>query len=708
MAKTRDLLVRFLGENKGLKSAAGQAESSVKGFSDRMRSVGDSMLKADGISGKFRAGLGGLKAEFGSAAGSGALLAGGVAAAATVAAKCVTAFQDLGLKIGKFRDATGTTAEEASRFVEVFEDLGVGADAGATAIGKMEKVLGANAQAFAQYGVEVVRAKDGTMDATATFVAAVDALSRIEDPAKRAEAASKIFGKSWQDLGEIIDGGAPKIKAALDGVSKAKVFDGGDIDKARELRDAMDRIRDAGESLMLTVGKNLAPAIASLADNLGAVMEVAGPVLSFFGKLSSTVRSAQAEAVKTLKVAFAELGDWLSEEFDLKAAGESMADGASAVVDGVADVVDKAGDKVAGLADKMFGPGAAAKVKGLAAEISEDVRGAADAIDGIGESAPAIDSTTAAMQRFLDAGGSVDSTSAAMQRYTETTGRAAAEADRAEGAMWRQIAAMDEEAAAAKRAEDAQRQLMSAMLEMLNSDLAVEASHRRMGEAMSAAAKAATDPKVSLEQLVDAQLAARDAALSNAEAMVRQANDQATANGQTLTAAQQMDVWRRAMYGAALAAGPGGLADAIGELITKYGMLPDDPKTLKVTADTSDAEAKISNLRDVSEESKRQSIVKKVDVDTSPAQQSIADLTAAADAYARSNPTTTVAVDTAPAMAGFAAVGERAREVGAMAPVIRVDVDTSPAAAKLAALKAQIASVTSQIAALRAGSGAQT
>jgi hypothetical protein len=707
VAKPRDLLVRFLGENKGLKSAAGQAESSVKGFSDRMRSVGDSMLKADGISGKFRAGLGGLKAEFGSAAGSGALLAGGVAAAATVAAKCVTAFQDLGLKIGKFRDATGTTAEEASRFVEVFEDLGVGADAGATAIGKMEKVLGANAQAFAQYGVEVVRAKDGTMDATATFVAAVDALSRIEDPAKRAEAASKIFGKSWQDLGEIIDGGAPKIKAALDGVSKAKVFDDGDIDKARELRDAMDRIRDAGESLMLTVGKDLAPAIASLADNLGAVMEVAGPVLSFFGKLP-TVLSAAVGAVKTLKGAFAELGDWLSEEFDLKAAGESMADGASAVVDGVADVVDKAGDKVAGLADKMFGSGAAAKVKGLAAEISEDVRGAADAIDGIGESAPAIDSTTAAMQRFLDAGGSVDSTSAAMQRYTETTGRAAAEADRAEGAMWRQIAAMDEEAAAAKRAEDAQRQLMSAMLEMLNSDLAVEASHRRMGEAMSAAAKAATDPKVSLEQLVDAQLAARDAALSNAEAMVRQANDQATANGQTLTAAQQMDVWRRAMYGAALAAGPGGLADAIGELITKYGMLPDDPKTLKVTADTSDAEAKISNLRDVSEESKRQSIVKKVDVDTSPAQQSIADLTAAADAYARSNPTTTVAVDTAPAMAGFAAVGERAREVGAMAPVIRVDVDTSPAAAKLAALKAQIASVTSQIAALRAGSGAQT
>lgn len=707
MAKTRDLLVRFLGENKGLKSAAGQAESSVKGFSDRMRSVGDSMLKADGISGKFRAGLGGLKAEFGSAAGSGALLAGGVAAAATVAAKCVTAFQDLGLKIGKFRDATGTTAEEASRFVEVFEDLGVGADAGATAIGKMEKVLGANAQAFAQYGVEVVRAKDGTMDATATFVAAVDALSRIEDPAKRAEAASKIFGKSWQDLGEIIDGGAPKIKAALDGVSKAKVFDDGDIDKARELRDAMDRIRDAGESLMLTVGKDLAPAIASLADNLGAVMEVAGPVLSFFGKLP-TVLSAAVGAVKTLKGAFAGLGDWLSEEFDLKAVGESMADGASAVVDGVAGVVDKAGGWVAGLADKMFGSGAAAKVKGLAAEISEDVRGAADAIDGIGESAPAIDSTTAAMQRFLDAGGSVDSTSAAMQRYTETTGRAAAEADRAEGAMWRQIAAMDEEAAAAKRAEDAQRQLMSAMLEMLNSDLAVEASHRRMGEAMSAAAKAATDPKVSLEQLVDAQLAARDAALSNAEAMVRQANDQATANGQTLTAAQQMDVWRRAMYGAALAAGPGGLADAIGELITKYGMLPDDPKTLKVTADTSDAEAKISNLRDVSEESKRQSIVKKVDVDTSPAQQSIADLTAAADAYARSNPTTTVAVDTAPAMAGFAAVGERAREVGAMAPVIRVDVDTSPAAAKLAALKAQIASVTSQIAALRAGSGAQT
>ena len=79
--------------------------------------------------------------------------AGTITFIARAAEQAVTEFEDATIAVGKFRDATGTTSEEASRFVEVFDDLGVGAEAGSAAIGRMEKVLGQNAHAFDEYGV---------------------------------------------------------------------------------------------------------------------------------------------------------------------------------------------------------------------------------------------------------------------------------------------------------------------------------------------------------------------------------------------------------------------------------------------------------------------------------------------------------------------------------------------------------------------------
>lgn len=219
--------------------------------------------------------------------GMGNLGKAGVAAGAALVAfatKGVLAYEDLGLSVGKLTDSTGLTEDAASRLIEVGGDVGISADQLGTSIGMMEKKLGANATAFDQYGVSVVRAKDGTIDANETFLNAVDALNRIEDPAKRAEAGARMFGKGWQGMSELIGQGADQLRTNLAAVDPEKVFGAGDVDKARGLREAFDSVKDSAENLLLTIGKALAPVITELAGHLAKAVKAAEPLVEVIGE----------------------------------------------------------------------------------------------------------------------------------------------------------------------------------------------------------------------------------------------------------------------------------------------------------------------------------------------------------------------------------------------------------------------------------------
>lgn len=255
--------------------------NAKKGLDDFKTSVAD----ADTTTGKFKAGVGSLKDSILGAATSPAGLAAGIGAVGVVVGKAVNEFKDATLEVGHFRDATGTTAEEASRFTEVFKDLGIGSEAGAAAIGKMEKALGANAGAFSQYGVEVVKAKDGTMDAQATFLGAVDALNAMKNPADRAAAGAAIFGKGWQSMSEIIGNGSDSLRKSLESVQPSKVFTDKDIQSGRDVRDAFDALQDSVDGLMLSLGKNLAPAVATASQQIAGLVDDLGPLIEKLGQI---------------------------------------------------------------------------------------------------------------------------------------------------------------------------------------------------------------------------------------------------------------------------------------------------------------------------------------------------------------------------------------------------------------------------------------
>jgi hypothetical protein len=266
-------------------------DTKVESAKSQLSNLKQSISQAEGATGKFKAAASGIGDAIGGVLSSPAGLAAAGTAIVGFATKSVVAFQDLGIAVGKFSDSTGTTTEEASRLVEVFGDIGVAPETAAASIGRMSKTLDTNADSLKKYGIEAVKAADGTTDVNESFINAVDVISKIKNPTEQAAAAQATFGKSWQSMSEIITGGAPALRKSLESVGDAKVLSKADVAQARELRDAFDSIKDATEGLALKLGKALAPAVADVADQLG-------PLIDGVGKLGESIGAWQNLEIK--------------------------------------------------------------------------------------------------------------------------------------------------------------------------------------------------------------------------------------------------------------------------------------------------------------------------------------------------------------------------------------------------------------------------
>jgi hypothetical protein len=203
-------------------------------------------------------------ANFAMAAGS-ALIAFGV--------KSVQAFQDTALAAGQFSDATGLAVDEASRLIEVSGDIGIEAGTVESALGKMNKTLGASPELFNKLGVEIARTSTGATDVNGTFLNVVDRLNAIKDPAERARVASQLLGKGWQGMAELIGQGSASLKESLAGVADAQVIDEAELAKAKEFRERMDELNDRLQAVVMTVGEELVPVLSDAAETIGTVTD---------------------------------------------------------------------------------------------------------------------------------------------------------------------------------------------------------------------------------------------------------------------------------------------------------------------------------------------------------------------------------------------------------------------------------------------------
>jgi hypothetical protein len=262
------------------------ADKATKGLKDFKSSV----QEAEGFTGKLKAGVGSLGGIFSSAANNPAMLAGGIAAAGTAAYKAVDEFAQLGLAAGKFSDASGLAIEDASRWMEVSGDLGVSTESVASAVNKMNRAI--DPTLFHELGIEIKKTADGTTDVNGTFLNVIQHLHDIPDPAQRANEATKLLGKGWQDMAELIQRGSESLTASLADVSDAKVFTPEERKKAEAYRAAMDTLNDVVQDLTITIGGALLPALVSVVD----VVKPAGDAVGWLATNASKLKKATEDS----------------------------------------------------------------------------------------------------------------------------------------------------------------------------------------------------------------------------------------------------------------------------------------------------------------------------------------------------------------------------------------------------------------------------
>jgi hypothetical protein len=303
------------------------SDAGLKSAQGAFNNFKTQVAQADGVMGKFKAG--GAAALDAVKANTLGFAAAGGAALAAFAAKSVMAFNETALAAGKFAEATGLSVEEASRWTEVAGDIGVEASTVQKAMDKLNKAIATGSKEFKELGAEVAYTSAGAVDVNKTFLNTVEALRRIEDPAKRAELAAKTLGKGWQDMSELIAQGSNRLEDSLASVSDAKVINQEELERARQFRDSLDQLTDKGGDLAMTLGGALLPVLADLLGVLNTVIttvqKTAGAISNFMSGIGGRGLENLVDMAKTQEELNTHLKDSWSAYYSSRRAAERLA-----------------------------------------------------------------------------------------------------------------------------------------------------------------------------------------------------------------------------------------------------------------------------------------------------------------------------------------------------------------------------------------------
>src|SRR5262249_41920701 len=128
----------------------------------------------------------------------------------------VHSFVELADKVRKFKEISGASAEESSRFVSVLDQLGISSDTGARGMFLFGKAVAGHEQALKSLGIQVARNSDGNVNLTESLLNVSDAFRATPDPARRAQIAAAAFGRSGSALIPILERGRKGLQDFFD------------------------------------------------------------------------------------------------------------------------------------------------------------------------------------------------------------------------------------------------------------------------------------------------------------------------------------------------------------------------------------------------------------------------------------------------------------------------------------------------------------
>lgn len=173
---------------------------------------------------------------------------------------------------------TGFTTEEIQKMKYAADLVDVSFEDISGALRKMKGNMDGKPELWEKLGVSVTNADGSMRDATDVFYDAIDALSKIENPTERDQAAMDLFGKSADSLAGIIDdGGAALEEYGNQAQEMGLILEQDVIDTLNDTNDTIDTLKANVAATMSAVGadvaQTLAPALEIIADKVKEITE---------------------------------------------------------------------------------------------------------------------------------------------------------------------------------------------------------------------------------------------------------------------------------------------------------------------------------------------------------------------------------------------------------------------------------------------------
>lgn len=220
------------------------------------------IAEADTATGKMKAGFGATSDFIKANAASIATTAG--AALIGFGAQAVKAFTETAIEADNLASLTGDTVEQSSRLNAIWKQSGADSKDLQDVLLQMNGVLSTNKGLVQQLGIDM--SKSATVGQRFEEVAA--ALDQIPDAAKRSQIASQVFGEEGVRQYNALRTSVGDVSEAMAEVSDAQVIDEAEVDKARRLAETMKKAEKAIKDITMVVGEELAPELASAAENM--------------------------------------------------------------------------------------------------------------------------------------------------------------------------------------------------------------------------------------------------------------------------------------------------------------------------------------------------------------------------------------------------------------------------------------------------------
>ena len=256
--------------------------------------AGKAVVRVEANRSRLAAGLAAAQKELRTFASNAAKIGGGAFAAGAAVLAPLTAavkhFADTGSQLDDMSQRTGASVEALSGLGYAAKMSGAELVDVEKGLRSMQKGLAAGDDGFADLGISIEKLKGFAPEDQMRMIA--DEIAKLENPADRAAASMKIFGKSNANLLPMLAQGAKGIDSLVaEADALGVVMSGEDASAAGVLGDSIDKVTSSAGSLVNTLAAQLAPAFTAalaivtygitvardwIATNQGVVLSVAG------------------------------------------------------------------------------------------------------------------------------------------------------------------------------------------------------------------------------------------------------------------------------------------------------------------------------------------------------------------------------------------------------------------------------------------------